>query len=185
MDVPTARELRRLRDEVGLTQKDLAERADVSQPLIARIENGDVDPRLSTVSAIVEALDAADRDEIRARDLMTADPVSVAPDEPVKRAVERMRETQVSQLPVIEEGVAVGSASEALIARARDNVDDLPEASVEDVMGDSFPTVGADADLDTISRLLDTHDAVLITTEGTVDGIVTDADLAAHLGGEA
>lgn len=185
MDVPTPSDLRRLRDDVGLTQQELAEEAEVSQPLIARIENGDVDPRLSTVSRIVDALTTADQDEVRAGDLMSEDPVSAAPDEPVKRAVERMRDTQFSQLPVIEDGVAVGSTSDALIARARGNVEDLPEAPVRDVMAESFPTVSPDTDIDTVSRLLDNADGVLVTEEGTVAGIITDADLAAHVGAEA
>lgn len=182
MDVPTPAELRRTRKDVGLTQKELADRAEVSQPLIARIENGDVDPRLSTVARIVEALTAAEQDAVTARQLMSTEPVSVSPTDPVKTAVERMRETQFSQLPVVEDGVAVGSTSDALIARARDNVDDLPEAPVEDVMGESFPTVGPDADLDTVSRILDANDAVLVTSAGRVAGIITDADLAAYVG---
>jgi len=41
----------------GWTQRDLAERVGVSQPLIARLEAGDRDPRLSTLVAISRALD--------------------------------------------------------------------------------------------------------------------------------
>ncbi len=56
MELPTPRDLRERRTALDLTQSELAERADVSQPLIARIEGGDVDPRLSTLRRIVEAL---------------------------------------------------------------------------------------------------------------------------------
>ncbi|MDY6779333.1 MAG: helix-turn-helix domain-containing protein, partial [Halobacteria archaeon] len=57
MEVPTAEDLREKRRNLGVTQNELAEHAGVSQPLVARIENGDVDPRLSTVTRIVEALE--------------------------------------------------------------------------------------------------------------------------------
>ena len=49
MDLPTSADLKERRTDLALTQSELAERADVSQPLIARIEGGDVDPRLSTL----------------------------------------------------------------------------------------------------------------------------------------
>lgn len=57
MQLPTPEDLKKKRIELGLTQSDLAKRAGVSQPLIARIEMSDVDPRLSTVSKILGAFD--------------------------------------------------------------------------------------------------------------------------------
>ncbi len=42
MQLPTPEGLKKRRNELGLTQSDLAKRAGVSQPLIARIESGDV-----------------------------------------------------------------------------------------------------------------------------------------------
>ena len=47
MFLPTPEDIKKLRLELKLTQHDIATRAGVSQPLIARIESGDVDPRLS------------------------------------------------------------------------------------------------------------------------------------------
>jgi transcriptional regulator with XRE-family HTH domain len=50
----------------GLSQRELAERADVGQVLIARLELGQTDPRLSTLEKLAEALG------IRMVDLFTA-----------------------------------------------------------------------------------------------------------------
>ncbi|MCK4313359.1 helix-turn-helix domain-containing protein, partial [Candidatus Bathyarchaeota archaeon] len=44
--------LKKLRIKAGLTQKRLAELAGVSQAHIAKIEQGKVDPRLSTVNKV-------------------------------------------------------------------------------------------------------------------------------------
>ncbi|MDY7081077.1 MAG: CBS domain-containing protein, partial [Halobacteria archaeon] len=172
------------RRELGLTQSQLAERAEVSQPLIARIENGDVDPRLSTVTRIVEVLERAEEEEVTAENLMTEDIVAVSPDDTVKQAVEKMQETQYSQLPVIESGVPVGSTTDALIAQAGSEVPDLPDKEVREVMDESFPTVAPDSDISTLSRLLDHSSAVLVTHQGKVVGIVSDADVAAYVGSE-
>jgi len=57
--IPTGAEIKDVRKERGMTQRELADEAGVSQPLIARIENGDVDPRLETVHRIVTALNEA------------------------------------------------------------------------------------------------------------------------------
>ncbi len=113
MELPTPADLRQRRTELGLTQSELADTADVSQPLIARIEGGDVDPRLSTLRRIVNALEKAESDVIRAADLMNEDVVSVAPDDPVSEAAQRMEEEAYSQLAVIQDGIPVGRSARA------------------------------------------------------------------------
>ena len=48
--------LSQLRDELGMSQTELAVAMGVQQPAIARIENADHDPRLSTLKRYVAAL---------------------------------------------------------------------------------------------------------------------------------
>jgi len=48
----------RRRNELGLTQKDLAERAGTHQSRISKIESAEHDIRLSTLIQLAEALDA-------------------------------------------------------------------------------------------------------------------------------
>ena len=52
----SAKDLRLLRKKRNITQKKLAELAGVSQSLIARIEKGDVDTRVSTMNKLKNAL---------------------------------------------------------------------------------------------------------------------------------
>ncbi|MFW5937508.1 MAG: CBS domain-containing protein [Halanaeroarchaeum sp.] len=178
MHLPTPQDLRERRTELELTQSELAERAGVSQPLIARIEGGDVDPRLSTLRRIVEALDEAEGDVVRAATLMHETVVSVSPDDEVSVAVEKMQEEGYSQLPVITNGVPVGSISESDIVSAGE---DVGSKNVRDVMSESFPTVSDDATLEEISSLLDHYKAVMVTEEGETVGIITQADVAARV----
>jgi len=178
MELPTPDDLRQRRDVVGLTQSELAERADVSQPLIARVENDDVDPRLSTLRRIVNALDAAKGEVVRATDLMHEDVVHVSPDDAVSEAIERMDEEAYSQLPVIQNGVPVGSISQSDVIQAGQNVGDLP---VAEVMSESFPTVATDATVDEIRNLLDHYKAIIVTEGGEAVGIITEADIANRL----
>lgn len=50
------RELRRIREGQRLTQADLAERMDISQSAVAKIESGERDPRLSTIRRLAMGL---------------------------------------------------------------------------------------------------------------------------------
>jgi predicted transcriptional regulator len=178
MNLPTPQDLRERRTDLGLTQSRLAEMADVSQPLVARIEGGDVDPRLSTLRRIVEALDEAEGEIVRARDIMHESVTSVDPDDPVRVAVDTMQDQGYSQLAVITDGVPVGSISESDIVHAGEDVGDRP---VREVMSESFPTVSEDATLEEISSLLDHYKAVMVTESGETVGIITEADVAAHV----
>jgi len=178
VNLPTPQDLRTRRTDLELTQSELADMADVSQPLIARIEGGDVDPRLSTLRRIVEALDEAEGSIVRARDLMHTDVASIGPDDPVRKAVERMQEQGFSQLPVITDGVPVGSISESDIIHAGESAAGDP---VREVMAESFPTVSQSATLAETSNLLDHYKAVLVTESGETVGIITEADVAARV----
>jgi ribosome-binding protein aMBF1 (putative translation factor) len=50
-------EVRRLRMERGLSQNELAKRVGLSQSVVARLEAGGVEPRLSTLDRVARALD--------------------------------------------------------------------------------------------------------------------------------
>lgn len=178
MELPTPQDLRERRNALDLTQSKLAERADVSQPLIARIEGGDVDPRLSTLRRIVNALDETEGGVVRAEDLMHENVISVAPDDAVSEAERKMEEEAFSQLPVLQAGIPVGSISHSDIRHAGEDVGDLPAS---EVMSESFPSVSRDTTVDEISNLLDHYKAVMVTEGGEAVGIITEADIAAHL----
>jgi predicted transcriptional regulator len=183
MHLPTAQDLRERRNELELTQSELADRADVSQPLIARIEGGDVDPRLSTLRRIVEALDEAEGDVVRAGDVMNEHVVSVRPDDSVRAARDLMLGEGYSQLPVIRDDQPQGIISNSDIRQASEEttgetgVGDLP---VADVMHGSYSTVEPDAPLEQIDNYLDHSAAVIVVEDGHVVGIITEADVAAR-----
>jgi predicted transcriptional regulator len=183
MELPTRADLRERRNELGLTQSELADRAGVSQPLIARIEGGDVDPRLSTLRSIVEALDAAEGGILRAADLMHSPVASVRPDTSVHDAKELMDERGFSQVPVLENDRPVGVIGNSDIRQRSESVDgenvgDLP---VNEVQREAFTIVEPTATIDEINNYLNHNDAVLVVEDGETSGIVTEADIAAHI----
>lgn len=178
MELPTPADLRELRTELDLTQSELADRADVSQPLIARIEGGDVDPRLSTLRRIVNALEAAEGSVVRASDLMHEEVISVDPDQTISDAVSLMEQEAYSQLPVLQDGVPVGSISQGDLVTLDEGAREDP---IREHMAESFPTVSKDATLDELTSLLDHYKAVMVTEDGDTVGIITEADVTSRL----
>jgi predicted transcriptional regulator len=181
MELPTPADLRERRNDLGLTQSELADMADVSQPLIARIEGGDVDPRLSTLRRIVEALDEAEGEIKRAGDIMHEEVSFVRQDDSVADAIDLMGEEGFSQLPVVDAGgTPVGIISNSDIRQHREE-HDLEELPVSEVMNESITTVSPEATLDEVNTYLNYHKAVIVKADGSMVGIITEADVASHL----
>ena len=184
MELPTPKSLKNRRIELGLTQNELGMRAGVSQPLIARIEGGDVDPRLSTLRRIVNAMDEKSGSLVRAEILMHREVISVSPKDTVQNTVKRMQDTGYSQLPVIQDGSSVGSISNSDIIQSRAKYVEIGDLSVSEIMGESFPTIGKNSTLDEISSLLYHYKAIVVMDSGITVGIITHADVAAYLSTE-
>lgn len=64
----TARQIRAARALLGWSQQDLADKAIVSLNAITRLERGEVDPRMSTVTAVQKAITKAGVELITADD---------------------------------------------------------------------------------------------------------------------
>ena len=56
LEAEVGRTLQRLRQERSLTVTELANRAQVSIPMISRVENGHVSPSLGTLQALADAM---------------------------------------------------------------------------------------------------------------------------------
>jgi cystathionine beta-synthase len=103
--------------------------------------------------------------------------VSITSSDTVGDALERMDELGVTQIPVLDEGRAVGSLREnrvlAKVVRNRE----LLSARVSDVMETSFPIVDVDESSSEVARRLQTSPAVLVEEYGRIVGIITRHDV--------
>jgi predicted transcriptional regulator len=182
--LPTPEDVRRLRKMAGLTQKELAIKAHVSQSLIARIEAGHVDPRLSTLQKILSAITSTEEKNL-AQHIMHTPVISVDVTDRVRKAVDLMKKYDVSQLPVLRGKRVVGSIQETtlikrlLLSREPEKV---YNGFVQDIMEAPFVAVEPSAGLNEILTLLGQgHPAVLVLDEGNIAGIITKIDAVATL----
>jgi len=179
MHIPTSDEIKARREVLGIRQAELAKRAGISQSMVARIEAGTVDPRVSTLTKIIEVLNTAERSQITASMVMHNPVFAVRSTEPIAMAIEIMDRNSISQLPVIDEGVPVGCISESAIVNALDDPVHYrkEESRIRDFMESGFPTVPPDIDIETVVRILQHHHAVLVMESGKVQGVITKHDL--------
>lgn len=180
VSLPTPEDVRRLRKTAGLTQKELAKRAEVSQSLVARIEGGSVDPRLSTIKKILMAISIT-KEQKAAKDIMHKPVISVEASSPIRKAVDLMRKFNISQMPVLKDGKVVGSVQETTLLRRilqssrPENVFNEP---IEAIMEERFPTIGASAGITEIMHLLARGAPALVVTDRDKPvGIITKIDV--------
>ena len=185
MSLPTPDDIKKLRLELSLTQHELASRAGVSQPLIARIESGDVDSRLSTLRKIFNAFDAARKEKVLVSGIMHSPVIHTSSGDSIEDAARIMEKHGFSQMPVIDNGVPVGSiSSDQIVSSMTDqDIKKVSHLHVRDIMGDSFPTVSPTTDANTVSRILEKNPAVLVLEAGKVVGVMTKHDIMKMLRG--
>jgi predicted transcriptional regulator len=181
--LPNLDEIPRLRRALGLSQTELATMAGVSQSAIAKIERGTTTPSYGVAKRILDRLEAERRRKepgATVADVRTRKVVSIGATIPLEAAVAEMRRHKFSQLPVLESGRSVGSLSERAITNlvmAGKTPEDFARMHVGDAMEPPFPTIDDKAPVSLAAAILQHYAAVLTTTRGEVQGIVTKSDL--------
>ena len=103
--------------------------------------------------------------------------IFASPTDKLADVLSKMDTMGLTQIPVLEDGRAVGALREnrvlAKVVRNRD----LLETQVSEVMDASFPTVDVDASYGEITKRLQTSPAVLIEEYGRITGIITRHDV--------
>jgi cystathionine beta-synthase len=104
--------------------------------------------------------------------------VTIAPEATVESAIEQMEAAGISQLPVVQNGRAVGSVQEVTLARVLHDRGDPRLVKVGDIMARPLPQMEVGTHLDEVYRLLMAgNTGVLAVAEGKVIDIVTRIDL--------
>jgi len=179
--IPSAEELRRMRIAAGLTQKELARIAGVSQSLIARIERGTVNPRMTTLRKILEALSKVSKTNEVVEKIMTSPVISVQVDTPILHIIDIMDAKGISQVPVLDKnGKVVGMVYESTLLKILRTRKDLKKLIAIDIAEPPPPQIPKETPIPLVETLLLTYPAVLVVDRDGVKGIITKIDLVKH-----
>ena len=108
--------------------------------------------------------------------------VSVSPGASVRQAIRLMALHNVSQVPVMDGAVCIGSVAESQLTSKSLADPKVLDQSVSDVMDQPFPVVESDQPVESVAKLLSkSNRAVLMKKDGVVQGIVTRFDVLEHL----
>ncbi len=104
--------------------------------------------------------------------------VSVSPGASVRQAIRLMALHNVSQVPVMDGAVCIGSVAESQLTSKSLADPKVLDQSVSDVMDQPFPVVESDQPVESVAKLLSkSNRAVLMKKDGVVQGIVTRFDV--------
>ncbi|MCS7144774.1 MAG: CBS domain-containing protein [Archaeoglobaceae archaeon] len=168
-------EIKARRKRLGITQKELAEFVGVSQSLIAKLESGNLDPKLSLIKRILKTLDELESKNYLARNMMNAPVIIAEPSDSVKKVARIMIEKGISQLPVVDGGKLIGSVTEKSVFKAF--FEGKSDLLVRDVLEEPLPVVKPNDNVFEISKLLLEHPAVLVVEGKKIVGIITKHDI--------
>ncbi len=183
--IPTNIDLKKLRHQKGFTQALLAEFSNVSQSLIARIENGTVNPRISTVRTILLVLQEGvqNSDKIIAGEIVENDLITINQEESVRNAIGMMNKHGISQLPVIDiNGKLIGSITEKKIMFHLTHTGRIGlEDRVSIINNEKLPEISKLTPLKEIERLLMKNPAIIVNKEENKRSIITKSDLLNYI----
>lgn len=172
-------EVKKVRKTLGMTQAELANRAGVSQSLIAKIESGRIDPTYTKAKKIFAALSELEKkEETKAEQIMASRIISITPDSAIKEAIGKMKKFQISQLPVVDDHKLMGLVSESTIL---DALLRHKASQVREIMQEAPPIVSKTTSIQVVSNLLKHYPLVVVSEEGRLIGLITKSDLIGKL----
>ena len=109
--------------------------------------------------------------------------VSVSSDTPVSQAILLMNQYNISQIPVMDNNVFVGSLNDNYLFKKLIETPELKELPVRNVMQESFPIVNADTTFENVSKHFQNGvKAVLVNYDGNKHHIITQQDMIKAIG---
>jgi predicted transcriptional regulator len=175
--------IKQMRRKLELTQSELAKLSGISQSLIAKIEQGSIEPSYSIARRIFIVLEeqiANIQKELAAINICSRDLVLIKSDDSIEKTIKLMKKHAISQIPVYKDNVIVGSISEETFINNYDKITNS-DMKVEQIMDDPFPTVPMDTPSSLIRDILKTYSAVILMKNGKPRGIISKADLLKQL----
>ncbi|MFW9987849.1 MAG: CBS domain-containing protein [Candidatus Odinarchaeota archaeon] len=179
--LPSLNDIRRLRKKLNISQKTLGEQLNLSQSIISRIESGEVDPPYSKLKKIYEYLEnerkIREKSKKHADNFMSSDLHSIKLSTTIREAVDLMNKYEISQLPIIENNINLGSITSKKVQKSITDNPEIIKMDVSLIKELPFPEIDKNWNTKDISNLLLQYPAVLVRESNNYIGIITDSDL--------
>ncbi|MBI2146287.1 CBS domain-containing protein [Candidatus Woesearchaeota archaeon] len=179
MGIHSLTDIKSLRKKYHLNQKELAQRANVSQSLIAKIEAGMVDPSFTKAQQIFEVLHhLREKEELKAREVMRTKVLFAQGSDALREVIKTMKSKGISQMPVLMNEKVAGLITEGTILRhLAENPEKIKRLKVGEVMEETPPIVTVKTGMRVLLELLREHPIILVAERGEIKGLISKTDL--------
>ncbi len=175
-------EIKHIRKQLGITQKELANLANVSQSLIAKIESNSIDPTYTNANKIFTTLDIlSKKEEKKVNEIMNSKIISVKETQNICDAIKLMKNNEISQLVVLDENKKPsGFISEKILIdmllenKSKDTI-------IKNIMMDCPPIISLDSPIQVASHLLKFYPIVIVNKNSKFKGIITKSDIIVNM----
>jgi cystathionine beta-synthase len=107
--------------------------------------------------------------------------ITVGPDDTLLRAFSRMRVADISQVPVMQDGQAIGILDESDVLMSVHADPEHFKSPVRDAMSSRLETLPASASLEDVFQVLERGKVAIVMDGGHFAGLITRTDLINHL----
>ena len=173
-------EFKQRRKYLNLSQIQLSKLSGLSQSIITKFENNKIDPTLSTIYKIEQALQEQEYvSSKRASDIMVHEITSVSSQSSLFNALQIMRETDFSQLLVINSKKVKGIISEKSIVDYLLEKGDIKNVKVKEILQERPLIVPDSYTIADLSYIFKNRKklCVLVGDQDPIEGIITKSDL--------
>lgn len=178
--LPGLDSIRRIRQKLAITQKELARMCDVSTSMINQIESGRSKPSYDTAKRIFDVLAGLEGKTTsqKAGSLCSEDIVRLDVRNTLHDAVRKMRQHSISQIPVFSEDGPVGVVTEDGIVRHLESGGEagLKKTALQDAMEAIPPIVDYDTPAALLVPLIRYSKCILVSKNSKITGIITASD---------
>ncbi|MGC2428746.1 MAG: CBS domain-containing protein [Nitrososphaeraceae archaeon] len=177
--LPRLEYIKQARIRIGITQRKLATLTGISTSMINQIESGRCKPSYETARKIFEILGSLEgQSSMKAGDICSRNLISVQKYETLNTAIDKMRSTSISQIPVFDGSRVVGILSEDGLAKSMVEKDEkkMRNMVISMVMETPPPVVDVSTPAKALVPLVRFAKCVLISEKSTVIGIITVTD---------
>ncbi|MEK6933170.1 MAG: CBS domain-containing protein [Nanoarchaeota archaeon] len=173
-------QLRKIRKQLDMTQHKMAYELGISQSMVAKIENGKLDPTYSYVKKIEDKImHLTKHDEKEAGEIMSKNIFSVNKNDLVKYAINLMMNNEISQVVVVEKDNVIGLVSDNSLLGA--DVGKINNKKCFEIMADSPPIIDKHAKIEMIVQLLKFYPILIVKESGKLAGVITKSDVIKSL----
>lgn len=174
--LPDLKTIKELRTNLGLSQRQLAKKLNLSAAMINQVESGTTQPSYDTARRIFEYLFKSITNQVKIGVICHKEPITLTSTHKIIDAIKKMHDNEISQIPIVEKEICKGIITEEKLTQLIDNDEINKSTPLKEVMDSPPPSFDYDYPATPLRILLRYSKCILVTKNGKIYGIVTHQD---------